>query len=86
MDNKPLSKRQRQILALMKMHDGLAAFPGNTREFFHYISDFGLVIKAYQTPEYFLKNRGLIATTQTNAPGQWYRLTAEGECRAKLLK
>jgi len=73
-----LSKRQRQILALMKEH-GSAMFPGNTRSFGHYVSERGLIIWAYQSPEWFLKNRGLIEKVEANAPGIWYRLTPEGQ-------
>jgi hypothetical protein len=85
MDNKALSKRQRQILALMKVH-GSAAFFGDTRDFMHWVSNHGLIIKAYQSPEYFLKNRGLIERVESNSPGRWYRMTPDGARRAATIR
>jgi len=82
-DTKPLTRRQRQILALMADNDGSAAFAGGTRDFRWFNSDYGLVIQAYQEPEFFLRSRGLIRRIESNAPGRWYRLTDDGERRAK---
>lgn len=76
-----LTKRQRQILALMHRF-GAAQFTGLTRSFSWFENDVGVSIRAYQSPEFFLKARGLIAETPTNLPGAWYRLTPEGERRA----
>ena len=84
---KPLTPTQRKILAIMAEH-GPAMFPGGkgSRQFHWYPNEFGVVIKAYQCPEYFLKNRGLVALTPMNAPGYWYRLTPEGERRVAKSK
>lgn len=73
-----LSKRQRQILWLMNEY-GVAAFQGGTRDFWASPALFGgIVINAYQTPEWFLSGRGLIERAERNVPGVWYRLTEEG--------
>ncbi len=83
-DRSNLSKRQRQILALMRDH-GPAQFFGLTRQFYWRVSEDGLLIKAYQSPEYFLRCRGLIARVQSNRPGIWYALTGDGRRRAGAL-
>lgn len=80
-----LTKRQRQILILMRQH-GPAKFAGGTRGFYWRVLPYGVAIQAYMDPELFLKNRGLLTITPVNAPGTWYRLTEEGERRATRLK
>lgn len=87
---RPLRKRQRQILWLMREADGPAHFSGGTRGF-HYAtlnSDHpgALAIQAYQDPEIWLEHRGLIERVQMNVPGRWYRLTEEGAARAARIK
>lgn len=75
-----LSRRQRQILALMRDH-GRANFLGFTREFYWRVStQGGVVIWAYQRPEYFLAARRLIEKIPdpTKESRLWYRLTPAG--------
>ena len=84
-----LTLRQRQILLLMLQH-GTTIFAGGTRGFswVGLASDApgGLLIRAYQTPEYFLAGRGLIERVPMNAAGTWYRLTGDGNrIAARLL-
>lgn len=74
-----LTKTQRKILVLMLEH-GTAHFSGMTRVFHNHVGpQGGVYIGAYQTPEWFLKSRGIIEKCETNRPGQWYRLTALGQ-------
>lgn len=81
-----LSRRQRQILLLMREH-GAAMFFGLTREFFWHVSTHGLIIKAYQQPEYFLARRKLIEKIEgSNKPGTWYKLTMLGNVVAARLQ
>jgi DNA-binding MarR family transcriptional regulator len=90
MDKKPLTPTQRRILKLLAEH-GSAAIMGQrgrvgmAREMRVYNSNYGVVIEAYQGPDYFLKNRGLIERSPSNAPGCWYRLTDDGRRRAAAL-
>jgi hypothetical protein len=90
-DNKPLTPTQRVILRLLH-ENGSACFQGQRRRkgmkrtLRHWICEEGLVIEAYQTPEFFLQARGLLEITQSNAPGRWYRLTADGVRRAAALQ
>ncbi len=79
---KSLTKRQRQILALMLMH-GTTRFFGGTR-LFKYTNAYedGFTITAYQDPELFLERRGLIERVERNASGRWYKLTASGHAAA----
>jgi hypothetical protein len=82
-----LSKRQRQVLALMRDR-GPVRFAGRTRGFVWYYGMGGIIIvRAYQRPEYFLKARGLIEeypiTPRGVAPR--YRLTDIGRERAKRI-
>lgn len=55
------------------------------RQLRHWMCEEGLVIEAYQTPEFFLKGRGLIEAVQSNSAGHWFRLTPDGARRATLL-
>ena len=80
-----LSKRQRQILLLMRQH-GNALFAGLTRKFSWSMTEHGLCIRCYQYPQHFLKARGLIEVVSTNHPGTWYRLTDDGRRRAARLQ
>ncbi len=90
LDNKPLTSTQRKILNLLREH-GSAAFQGQRgrrgfdRELRSWKGESGLVIEAYQTPEYFLVNRGLLQRVPSNAQGHWYRLTKHGQQRANRL-
>lgn len=79
-----LSRRQRQILYLMLEH-GPAQFCGYTRKFYWQVFETGLVIQAYQTPEYFLCHRGLIARYDSNV-GVKYVLTETGREVAASIK
>ena len=78
-----LSRRQRQILYLMHKH-GSAAFYGETRRFYWRAEAWGVIIQAYQQPEFFLKCRGLIEKVQANHPGNW-RLTESGAAIAATI-
>jgi len=69
-----LTPVQRRVLTLMREH-GTAQFIGGTREFWHEATPQGLFIHAYQMPEYFLRERGLIEPTGLPP---WYRLTDKG--------
>jgi hypothetical protein len=85
-DKKPLTKRQRQILALIR-DIGPAQFYGGTRRFiWGALKDGGVYIKAYMEPEIFLERRGFIAVAPSNRPGRWYALTEAGRVRAAKLK
>lgn len=75
-----LSPMQRRILTAMSEDDlGFAAFTGERarKDGFGVFAakHGGIVIRAYQHPEFFLKSRGLIEVTERNVPGYWYRLT-----------
>ncbi len=91
MDTKPLTPTQRAVLHLLQQH-GSAAFQGQQgrqqgdRALRSWEGRYGLVIEAYQGPEYFLKNRGLIERFESNAPGHWYRLTEDGARRASSIQ
>lgn len=39
----------------------------------------GIIIRAYQHPEYFLKHRGFIERVVRDVPGYWFVLTAKGQ-------
>ncbi len=84
-----LTTMQRRIIRLLYEHDGgPAMFPGEkgSRQFGWWKSDMGLVIKAYQTPEYFMEKRGLLVRAQLNFPGVWFRLSDEGIRRAEAMR
>ena len=84
-----MTPRQKQILQLMLDLDDLdaAIFLGGTRGFsVATLRGGGILIKAYQTPEFWLANRGLIAEVQANTPGRWYRLTDEGRAAAGRIR
>lgn len=83
-DNAKLTPTQRKILLLMRTH-GPAHFAGGTRRFGWRVVENGVLIQAYQEPELFLARRGLIQKTPMNAPGQWYRLSPQGEERAARI-
>lgn len=89
MDRKPLTRRQRQILFLMREADGPVMITGGTRRFYwgRPTGDHpgALVIKAYQDPDLWLRHRGLIEAVPMNAPGTWYRLTEDGQRRAATI-
>lgn len=77
---KGLTKMQRKILTAMR--DGPAAFTGEKARK-HGFGIFegkhgGVIIRAYGTPEWFLKSRGLIEQSPRNVPGSWFRLTEQG--------
>lgn len=84
-----LSPMQRRILSAMQADElGFAAFTGEQSRK-HGFGVFGakhggIVIRAYQHPEYFLKSRGLIEQHERNVPGYWYRVTDAG--RAALAR
>lgn len=84
-----LSLMQRRILTAMQNDElGFAAFTGeHSRKRGFGVFDAkhgGIIIRAYQSPEFFLKNRGFIERHERNVPGQWFRLTDAG--RAALAK
>lgn len=81
------SRRQRQILFLMKQH-GRANFRGGTRSFgYQPHTEGGILIWAYQSPEWFLEQRKMIEKTPPgNTPGTWYRLTETGATEAATIK
>ncbi len=80
-----LSGRQRQIMFLMREH-GTAVFGRGIRGFRFGIAEDGLVIHAYQNPEFFLKVRGLIEYVEDSNRGfHCYRLTPVGAARAEKL-
>ena len=88
-DRKPLTRRQRQILYLMREADGPVMITGGTRGFYwgrpkedHPAT---LVIHAYQDPDLWLRRRGLIEVVPQNAPGTFYRLTEQGAARAAAI-
>lgn len=85
-----LTRRQRQILWLMRTFDGPTYFSGGTRKFYWHELDHGhpgaLIVQAYQDPEMWLEHRGLIVQTPMNVPGRWYRLTEQGSAIAGKLK
>jgi len=75
-----LSKRQKQILRLMRDHDCPTIFSGGSRSFGWRLVEGDnplLVIRAYMSPEYFLARRGLIQPHANNARFQ-YVLTKRG--------
>lgn len=43
----------------------------------------GIIIRAYQSPYFFLKNRGLIEPCPRNVLGYWYRITDAGRSAIK---
>lgn len=78
-----LSVMQRRVLSAMANDDiGLAAFTGEESRKCGFgvfpAKGGGIIIRAYQGPEYFLKLRGLIEPIERNVPGHWYRLTETG--------
>ena len=90
MDKKPLTSTQRIVLRLLKEHGSAAIMgqhgrKGMGRKLRSWAGQFGLVIEAYQGPDYFLERRGLIERVESNAPGAWYRLTEDGARRATRL-
>lgn len=42
-----------------------------------------IVVRCYGTPQYFLKERGLIELVDYDMPGYWYGLTDKGRAEAK---
>lgn len=83
-----LSPMQKRIIEIMK-EKGPAAFTGeHARK--HGFGVFeakhgGVVIRAYQSPQWFLKQRGLIEVVERfigesklKVPGTWYKLTDKG--------
>lgn len=79
---------QRRILSVM-LTSGFAAFTGErARKDGFGVFDAkhgGVVIRAYQSPQYFLKQRGLIVVverfigeSQLKVPGTWYAITDKG--------
>ena len=73
-----LTKRQRQILRLIHEHGGAAIFLGGTRGFQHRVDpDYGLIIHAYQSPQYALAMKGLLQKTAFPHAPQ-YALTDAG--------
>lgn len=81
MSTEKLSPMQWQILATMEAR-GPAAFTGERSR----VDGFGVfdakhggvVIRAYQSPQWFLKQRGLIALLERAFPGTWYEITDKG--------
>jgi hypothetical protein len=76
-----LTPMQSKILAAMRADEtGFAAFTGEAARKFGFAilqaKHGGIIIRAYGTPEYFLKARGLIERVERNVPGNWYKLTA----------
>lgn len=78
----PLSSMQRRILEAMA-RGGLAAFTGEkARKLGFAVLDAkhgGIIIRAYQNPEFFLARRGLIQKYQRDVPGYWYAITDAGK-------
>lgn len=78
-----LTRMQRDILSAMKIDGvGLAAFTGEKSRRYGFgimaAKHGGIIVRAYGTPEFFLKSRGLIELHERNVPGYWYRLTDAG--------
>lgn len=78
-----LSPMQRRILSAMQDDEiGFAAFTGEQSRKLGFgvfaAKHGGIVIRAYQHPEFFLKSRGLIEQRERNVPGYWYRVTDAG--------
>lgn len=76
-----LSPMQRRIIEVMK-EKGFAAFTGELARK-HGFGVFaakhgGVVIRAYQSPQWFLKQRKLIEVVERDVPGTWYKLTDKG--------
>lgn len=89
--NEPLTKMQRDIiLALDKDADGFAAFTGRQSRVLGFGTwqhqQGGIIIRAYQTPQFFLKGRKILEQFERNIPGYWYRLTPLGKKLAKKLR
>jgi hypothetical protein len=78
-----LTIMQRRILgAMVEDSLGFAAFTGERSR----VDGFGIlpakhggiIVRAYGTPEIFLRQRGLIEPCERNVPGRWYRMTTTG--------
>lgn len=85
-----ITPMQRRILKAMDADDlGFAAFTGErARKAGFGVFDAkhgGIVIRAYQNPEFFLKGRGLIERVERNVPGYWYRITEDGRRAVESL-
>lgn len=85
-----LSPMQVRILSAMRDDEtGLAAFTGKkSRKLGFGISQAlygGIVIRAYQHPQWFLKNRRLIEKQDRDVQGTWYRLTDAGRAALQRL-
>lgn len=76
-----LSPMQLRILRTM-IERGVAAFTGESariRGFGVYEAKHGIVIRAYQSPQYFLGLRGLIRRIERDGiAGYWYEITPKG--------
>lgn len=77
-----LSGMQNKILRAMLDNEKLATFTGEgSRRFgFGIFSMYGgIAIRAFGTPEWFLKHRGLIEVAEhPRQAGVWYKLTDKG--------
>lgn len=80
-DLERLTKMQRDVLTAMASGE-LAAFHGEQSRVLGFgvypARSGGIVIRAYQTPQWFLKGRGLIRERSRNVPGVWYEITDAG--------
>lgn len=85
-----LTRVQCRILSAMGTDElGFAAFTGeNARRLGFGIipaKHGGIIIRAYQSPEYFLRQRGLLERVERNVPGYWYRMTEAGRAAFERL-
>lgn len=77
-----LSDMQNKILRAMLDNGGLAMFTGEGSRRFGFgifLMPGGIIIRAFGTPEYFLRHRGLIEVAEhPRKVGACYKLTGKG--------